>query len=301
MRIDRRTASVRHWPGMRSEYSWLPPDGGVTTTKPHQLGVSFSAHPRLVHELAGRARYLAVPAGAVFVTGSERMRWSEVREPAEALEIYPDLSLLLDRTSGSGPVEIEAATAAHDATVLGVAAVLRRAHLGDLPLDELQASTLAHRLVDHLADHYSRPSPWRSRYRPRPGRLDRRLLDRVARFVEDHLSEPLLLDDLAREARLSPYHFARSFKASTGLAPHEFVTSRRLDRAKALLLSTGHSVPDVAYQVGYRNLSHFRRLFRRHTGLLPSDLRPTGDGPNTARSDLPGPAGTMSPSTSDEP
>jgi AraC family transcriptional regulator len=274
IRIDRRTMSVRHWPGMRSEYSWLPADGGVSTTKPHQVGVSFSAHPRLVHELAGQARYLAVPAGAVFVTGPERMRWSEVREPAEALEIYPDLSLLLDGTTVPGPVEIEAATAAHDATVLGVAAVLRRAHLGDLTLDELQASTLTHRLTDHLVDHYGRSSPRRSRHRPRPGRLDRRLLDRVARFVEDHLSEPLLLDDLAREARLSPYHFARSFKASTGLAPHEFVTMRRLDRAKTLLLSTRHSVPDIAYEVGYRNLSHFRRLFRRHTGLPPSDLRP---------------------------
>lgn len=276
MRIDRRTLSVRQWPGIRSEYCWLPPDGGVTTTRPHQVGVSFSAHPRLVHELGDRSGYLAVPAGAVFVTGPERMRWSEVREPTEALEIYPDLDLLetVAEPSRPGPVEIEPAVAAHDATVLGLAAVLRRAHLDDLVLDDLQASTLAHRLVSHLADHYCRPLPRRPGSRPRPGRLERRLLDRVARFVEDHLSEPLLLDDLAREARLSPYHFARSFKASTGMAPHEFVTMRRMERAKALLLTTRHSVPEVAYSVGHANLSHFRRLFRRHTGLRPSDLRP---------------------------
>ncbi|WP_166351567.1 AraC family transcriptional regulator [Phytoactinopolyspora limicola] len=273
MRVDRATYNIQRWPGMRSEYSWLPPDRGVTVTKPFQIGVSFSTHDRLVYTEGGRARYLAVPAGSVFVTGTDEVSWAEVPGPTEALEIYPDLELL--RTAAEvddvADVEIEPAAAVRDATVFGLAAALRRAHLARAGVpDDMYASTLAHRLVTHLVEHYC---PARLRRRRRNGRLDRVLVDRIAAFVDDRLSEPLVLDDLAAQARLSPFHFARAFKATTGLAPHEFVTLRRLERAKALLLSTGLSGPDVAYAVGYSNVGHFRRLLRRHTGFTPSALR----------------------------
>ncbi len=82
-----------------------------------------------------------------------------------------------------------------------------------------------------------------------------------------------MLEDLAAEAGFSAFHFARAFKQSTGMAPHEFVTMRRMERAKELLLAGRSSVPEIAYAVGYSNVSHFRRLLRRYTGFAPSDLR----------------------------
>jgi AraC family transcriptional regulator len=271
MRLDRRVFTVRSWPGMRSEYAWLPPDGAITTTMPNQVGVSFNAHRRAVHEVGNRADYLDIPAGAVFANGSQRVRWAEVSEPTEAVEIYPDLALLHAAVEPrAGHVEIEPVVAARDATVLGVAAVLKRTHVGAIELDTLEASTLAHRLVAHLADHYCDPRPRRAH---RTGWLDRAVIDQTAEFVEDRIGRPLTLDDLAAQAHLSPYHFARAFKRSTGLAPHQFVTMRRMERAKTLLLSTRTSVPEIAHTLGYLNVSHFRRLFRRHTGFAPSDLR----------------------------
>jgi AraC family transcriptional regulator len=263
MRIDQPVYSVRRWPGLRSEFSWLPPDGSVTTTAPNQIGVSFSAHDRVGHEASGRARYLDIPPGAVFANGSYEVHWIDVRQPTEALEIYPDA----DQLSG---VEIEPAVARADATVLAIAAVFKRAHVLTAAPDAMQASTLVHRLVTHLLENYAHP---RRRPGTGPGRLDRRQVDRVAEFIEDHLDAPLVLDDLARQVWLSPYHFARAFKSTTGLTPHEFVTMRRVERAKSLLIGTGQSVPEVAYSVGYSNVSHFRRLLRRHTGLRPADLR----------------------------
>jgi AraC family transcriptional regulator len=263
MRIDRPVFSVRQWPGMRSEYSWLPPDGIVTTTAPSQIGVSFSEHEHVGHEADGRATYLDIPAGAVFTNGSYEVHWSHVRQPTEALEIYPDAEQL------SG-VEIEPTVAHVDATVLSIAAVIKRAHVLTIEMDPMQASMLAHRLTTHLVEHYTHP---RREHSAGPGRLDRRQVDRVAEFVKDQLAGPLVLDDLARQVWLSPYHFARAFKSTTGLAPHEFVTMCRLERAKSLLIRTRRSVPDAAHAVGYSNVSHFRRLLRRHTGLRPADLR----------------------------
>jgi AraC family transcriptional regulator len=134
----------------------------------------------------------------------------------------------------------------------------------------MQASALAHRLAAHLADHYCAPAPPRRR---RPGQLDRALVDRIRDLVDARLAEPLVLDDLAAEAGFSAFHFARAFKRSTGLAPHEFVTMRRMERAKSMLIARRGSVPEIAYAVGYSNVSHFRRQFRRYTGFAPSELR----------------------------
>lgn len=255
---------------MRSEYSWLPPDGRPSTTKPHQVGISFSEHVDVGYERDGRGTYLDIPAGVMFANGRDQVVWSGVRGPSESLEIYPDLDLLRSAFEPGEFAEIRPVAAVHDATLLGMAAVLKRTHVNGADLDQLQASTLAHRLVTHLADHHCLERPRRTR---RSGRLDRTLVDRVRNLVEDRLGEPLVLDDLAAEASLSAYHFARAFKTSTAMAPHEFVTMRRMERAKSMLLATQDSVPTIAYAVGYSNVSHFRRQFRRYTGFAPSDLR----------------------------
>ena len=255
---------------MRSEYAWLPPADTVTTTKPYQVGVSFSAHSQLAYELDGRTSYLDVPAGVTFANGPQDVRWAEVSEPTEALEIYPDRDLLQSVTESAEAAEIQPVVAAWDATVLSTAALLKRVHVTGGDLDPMQASALAHRLAVHLADHYMEPGPPRSR---RPGRLDRALLERIRDLVDARLAEPLVLDDLAAEAGFSVFHFARAFKRSTGMAPHEFVTMCRIERAKAMLIAGRGSVPEIAYAVGYSNVSHFRRQFRRYTGFATSELR----------------------------
>jgi AraC family transcriptional regulator len=247
---------------MRSEYSWVPPHVLATVSAPHQIGVSFTDHRQVVLDKEGRARRIDVRAGMVFATGSQTWTWTEVAEPTEALEIFPDRSLL--------GKEIEPVTGGSDPVVLGVAATLKRAHVAGREIDDLHASTLAHLLATHLASYYC--GSRRPVQAPR-GRLDRAQLRRVTDLIEERLGESLRLEDLAEAARLSPFHFARAFRASTGMAPHQFLTMCRMERAKSLLLASKTSVMEVAHRVGFSNLSHFRRTFRSHTGGLPSDLR----------------------------
>ncbi len=253
---------------MRSEYSWIPGGGSAGRTEPHQVGVSFSSHQGAVYESAGRTVEADIVAGAVVVTGREAISWLRVRETTEALEIFPDSSLLL--SLATDPPELEPALT-WDGTVLAIGAMLQRVHTNGLDLTDIAASTLAHRLASHLLQHYSsypRASP-----RPSRGRLDRGTVDRVTQFVDAELASELTLDRLAKVATRSPFHFARLFKAATGMAPHQFVMARRVHRATALLLQPTLSVPDIARSVGLSNVSHFRRMFRRHTGLLPGELR----------------------------
>jgi AraC family transcriptional regulator len=123
-----------------------------------------------------------------------------------------------------------------------------------------------------LATYCSVPVGGRTR---EPGLLSPRAVDRVAQLIDAELHEPLSLERLAAVVALSPYHFARAFKASTGMPPHRFVTHRRMDRAMTLLTTTRASVTEIAYAVGFSNVSHFRRVFRGHTGFLPGAVRDT--------------------------
>jgi AraC family transcriptional regulator len=266
-RFDRAWTSVRQWPGMRSEYSWIPPSGEPTRTAPDQIGVSFSSHKALVYEAGQRTIETDLAAGSVIVTGRDPITWLRVRETTEALEIYPDLDLLQRLVPGAA--RFEPLPPGQDATVLGIASILKRVHATGSTLSDVAASTLAHRLAGHLLDYYSGQ---RARDTA-PARLDRRTVDRVAAFVDAELSGVLTLDRLAAVARLSPFHFARAFKATTGLAPHQFVTFRRMHRATTLLVQSTARVDQVAHAVGLSNVSHFRRVFRSHLGVTPGRLR----------------------------
>jgi AraC family transcriptional regulator len=265
----RAVRSVIHWPGMRSEYAWLPPQDEPTVTKPHQVGVSFSRHSRQEYESAGRAVRADIPAGAVFVTGEDGITWGGVAGTTEALEIYPDPALV--RRIAPDVPRIENALGVRDAVVFGMAALVKRAHVVGRTLTDIEASTLAHRLVAHLVRTYGDGTT--RVVVPPVGVLDRRTIDRVTEYVDADLAATITLDRMADAAALSPFHFARAFKATTGLAPHRFVTTRRLEAAKAAILTSDASVVRVAHQVGFSNVSHFRRVFRRELGVTPGELR----------------------------
>jgi len=99
-----------------------------------------------------------------------------------------------------------------------------------------------------------------------------RVLDHVEARLEDGA---LTLADLAAVAGLSPYHFARAFKAATGTAPHRYIVERRVARAIALMASRDLSLAEIAYAAGFASQAHFSTLFRRVTGRTPGEHRRT--------------------------
>jgi AraC family transcriptional regulator len=79
---------------------------------------------------------------------------------------------------------------------------------------------------------------------------------------------------MAAVARLSPYHFARQFKAATGLPPRQYVIARRVERAKQLLQGgVDSSLAEVAARAGFADQSHFCHHFRRRVGVTPGRFR----------------------------
>ena len=108
--------------------------------------------------------------------------------------------------------------------------------------------------------------------RPRSGLAPHRL-QRVLACIEARLAEPIQVRELADEIHMSPFHFARMFKLSTGHAPHAYITRQRMDRAKSLLATTQLPLLEVAARVGYQTQAHFTGVFHRYVGTTPRVYR----------------------------
>jgi AraC family transcriptional regulator len=153
------------------------------------------------------------------------------------------------------------------ATMLAVDAELTAGGAGG----PLAAASWANVLAVQLIRHTLAPR--------RPGRgpdgaLPRARLRAVVEYVEEHLDASPTLEQLAAVARLSPYHFARQFKAATGLPPHQYVIVRRVEQAKRLLQGGGDlSLAEVAAHAGFSDQSQFCRHFKRLVGVTPGQFR----------------------------
>lgn len=104
-------------------------------------------------------------------------------------------------------------------------------------------------------------------------RLTAAQLRRVEDYIRAHLAESIGLADLADEAGLSRYHFARLFRNTVGRTPHQHVLHLRIVRAHALLNETRLSVAQIAFDVGFSSQSHFATVCRRVLGQSPAALR----------------------------
>jgi len=106
-----------------------------------------------------------------------------------------------------------------------------------------------------------------------PGGLPPYQLRQVAEFIHAHIDQPINLPQLAAVASLSPFHFHREFKRSTGLTPGKYIFQLRIERAERLLSESNLPLAQVALQVGFADQSHFTAAFRRATSITPRAYR----------------------------
>lgn len=107
---------------------------------------------------------------------------------------------------------------------------------------------------------------------------DRRRAVRAALWIDAHAEQPIGLEDAAREAGLSAYHFLRVFANVVGATPHQYLVRARLRRAARLLSDDARPVTDVAYDVGFGDVSNFVRTFHRAAGVSPRRFREAARG-----------------------
>ena len=197
-----------------------------------------------------------------------------------AQDVYRSLtssqSLLLDQPDGgSRAINFFEKTYPHDDVLSPALSRLMQSLARTTPVREWMDEQL-HDLMERLLEVHSRvrreadcmPAA-------RPGTREElyRRLSRARDYMLARMDQPVLLDDMARVACLSPNHFIRTFRNAFGQSPHQYLVSRRLERAAILLARTSRPVTDVCYSVGFESPGSFSWLFRKRYGVAPQAYR----------------------------
>lgn len=214
--------------------------GRELSEEPRELrcfaGLSESAVPIL----AGRRPIAYLMTGQVFTEGSERKEWEAVKDRLEAME-YPAKEI----------AKLEKAWK-------NTATVADDQYEGMVGLLSVFAGQLSE-LAEHLILESKQAEP--------------KTVVRARQYVSAHLADKIDLADVSSHVGMSPYHFCKVFKQSTGLTFKQYLTRRRVEWAKCRLRKPDARVTEIAYDVGFGSLSQFNRSFSRLVGLSPSDWR----------------------------
>lgn len=229
-------------------------------------------------ELDGAWTANRVAAGDFFLTSATEpyeLRWAaDGEQPFEVMHIHLGLPLLkraaVELLGKETEVELRDVSGERDSVLSALLEPLRVELVSGHRPSALFVQGLAQSLAVHLVRRYGAQA--RTRQRPRGG-LPAFKLRRVMEMMEAQLDRDFQLAPLARKVGLSEFHFGRAFKRSTGYPPSQFFIRLRMDRARRLLRETSRPIIEIALEVGYSSASHFAQVFRRESGVTPSEYR----------------------------
>lgn len=148
--------------------------------------------------------------------------------------------------------------------VLGELAQAAACGRSDVGLDEI-GQLFANRFVETVGGRPQKPVPEAAR--------DRRRAVETALWIDAHSHREIDLDDAAGQADISPFHFLRLFSSVLGVTPHQYLVRSRLRHAARRLADDDSAITDIAYDVGFGDLSNFVRTFHRAAGVSPLKFR----------------------------
>lgn len=204
------------------------------------------------------------------------LRWhSQSSEPVQALHVHLSADLFArsaEHIADRDPARLalKELSGFQDPLLAQMGWALRWQLEQPAPSGQLYAETAAQMLTVHLLTHYLTTN---ITVKSHLQRLTTRQMKRVIEYIQAHLAEPISLETLARQIGYSAYHFALLFRETTGVTPHQFVLSKRLERARYLLAQTDLPLSQVTLEVGFQSQSHFTHTFKSHLGVTPRQYR----------------------------
>lgn len=265
-----------NWTGIIAEQYHHRPNSLISTQlQQHLVTLNFGSPYTLTQQFDGRTQQARVVKGNMILTPAGRAsewHWQNnvnvlhlrleptfVNTVAEqVLRIDPNHVELVHHFSVSDPMTEQ----------LGRALLMEL--LSEHPSGRLYVDSLTNVLVAHLLKHHS-AAP-RVQEKPTLG-LPPYKLQQAIDYIHNHLEIDITLADIAAQVDMSPYYFARQFKQSAGVAPHQYHTQQRVERAKELLSQGDESIADISFRLGFTHQSYFTAQFRRLTGTTPSAFR----------------------------
>jgi len=233
------------------------------------MGDSFQLEQQIDEVAKGRMHKEVYSKGSMTLIPMQHSYQARWEETIEALMFNLKAELLTRNAAellGVEQVQFIPQVKLYDPLILQIALALHADLQSNKPGGRLYAEAMTHTLAVHLLRNYSSHS---HKSIDDVGGLSPTKLKLVTDYINDYLDQSLGLEELATIAQLSPYHFSRSFKQSTGLTPHQYVIRQRVERAKILLKDKDIAILDVALICGFTHQSHLNRHFKRLTGTTP--------------------------------
>ena len=250
--------------------------GAVITPSTHVLGLSVRPPEKMDLRYEGVKLDMSPPAGSIAVVPAGSSVVCSRQGSVDSLLIYLDPSLVaqvaaesfeFDRSRTVVPPVHGLNAPELRSTMLAVDAELRAGSVGGPLIVEALATMVSVHLIRHTTGARRLPAS-------ADGELPRRKLRTVIEYIMENLEGSPTLKQMAAVVHLSPFHFARQFKASTGLPPHQYVIARRVERAQHLLRADGEiGLAEVALRIGFPDQSHFSFHFKRIVGVTPRQFR----------------------------
>ncbi len=178
--------------------------------------------------------------------------------------------IVLDRATDESSIELMLQLSISDPLIYQLGLALKTELQSDELGSRFYADAMVHALAVHLTRHYTAQKQKTANY---TGGLPKYKLRQVVDYITNNLSQEISLANLAAEVEMSIFHFARSFKQSTGMSPHQFVTQLRINKAKQLLANQNLEIIDIGQELGFKTQSHFTVVFRKILGISPKVYR----------------------------
>ena len=274
-------SNSRDWKGLRAErWSHLEGDLGEVEVRDTEVIVMIDGSLPIQRRGDGRFEKCDAVPGTVWIcpSGVHEDRIHLYGDIGESLHLFlPALPLsktaLFELGIDPDKVGLHYVGGFRDPLVEQIGRAIRAEMLNPAPAGNMLAETLASALGVHILRHHSNLDAATAALPAARGALDLRRLRRVRDFMETHLDEDLSIDALANEACLSPFHFARAFKAATGMAPHGYLSNLRVEKAKRLIAEGEMPLAEIAYTCGFSSQAYFTTWFKRIVGVTPGSYR----------------------------
>jgi len=258
--------ALAHWHNHHGEARYERP-------RHHALSIYTRGGEHTTRQVNGQAVSHGFPgAVCLFPAGSQSL-W-RINGPFEFLHFYftdQDLHRCVESTWDREPAALQLGERYQiEDDIIAQTGRLLEMSEWEAASQSLAMDHLAHWLIVQIAGRYG------ARDIPEPavsGRFSQLQQRQLANRIDEALGYPLDLATMAGWLNLSPYHFARLFRASFGLAPYQYVQEQRLLRARRLLQQPSAKVIAVALECGFGDASQFSRAFRRRFGQSPSEYR----------------------------
>ncbi len=225
-----------------------------------EFQASFQINRQWHHEQYSKGDVAFIPAGELF----PRVK-TDREVPLIDLFLSSDVLIAVGETADSN-VRLRSHFKVQDPLIQQIALALKT----ELEIagedSKLYADSLAIGLAAHLLRRYGVKNSVIKKYR---GGLPPYQLKIIIEYIQENLDRNLSLDLLANLIQISPHYFASLFKQCTGLPPHQYITQCRLEKAKTLLRQRDLPIALVCQEVGFKNQSHFTRVFRQHFQITP--------------------------------